>query len=72
MSKALPNENKQYDPWVEPLISPIEPANGSHPHPPELKAGSKCPECKTGTLDYDGMLNLTCVRCGYSLAGSFT
>jgi len=38
----------------------------------ELKAGDLCPKCRKGYLDYDGMLNLTCPECGYSLAGCFT
>jgi hypothetical protein len=28
-----------------------------------LKPGSRCPECKTGILDYDGTLNLMCKQC---------
>jgi uncharacterized protein (DUF983 family) len=38
----------------------------------EPRPGDKCPQCKEGTLDYDGMLNLSCERCGYSIAGCFT
>jgi len=38
----------------------------------ELHPGDACPECKEGTLDYDGMLNLSCDRCGYSIGGCFT
>jgi len=31
-----------------------------------------CPNCKTGKMDYDGLLNLYCQNCGYTLAGCFT
>ena len=36
----------------------------SRPH-----AGAPCPRCALGRLDYDGLLNLSCDRCGYSLVG---
>lgn len=38
----------------------------------EFKSGDLCPECGTGMLDYDGMLNLVCPQCGYTLSGCFT
>ena len=38
----------------------------------ELHAGDTCPRCRKGILDYDGLLNLTCPQCGYSLGGCFT
>jgi uncharacterized protein (DUF983 family) len=38
----------------------------------ELRAGDLCPACEQGWLDYDGMLNLSCEECGFSLAGCFT
>jgi uncharacterized protein (DUF983 family) len=38
----------------------------------ELHPGDACPECEEGTLDYDGMLNLSCDQCGYSIGGCFT
>ena len=31
-----------------------------------------CPVCKQGVLDYDGLLNLVCQKCGAMQAGSFT
>lgn len=31
-----------------------------------------CPKCKTGKMDYDGLLNLICQNCDYTLAGCFT
>lgn len=38
-------------------------------HAPALRAGSTCPRCGLGHLEYDGLLNLSCERCGYSLVG---
>ena len=38
----------------------------------ELHAGDLCPGCGRGRLDYDGLLNLSCSRCGYTLGGCFT
>jgi hypothetical protein len=37
-----------------------------------LRAGDQCPICQAEKLDYDGMLNLACPRCGYALGGCFT
>jgi len=37
-----------------------------------LRAGDLCPICKSERLEYDGLLNLTCPKCGYALSGSFT
>jgi hypothetical protein len=39
---------------------------------PEPQVGDLCPVCQAASLDYDGMLNLTCPNCGYSLGGCFT
>jgi len=39
-------------------------------HPP--RSGDLCPHCDEGRLDYDGLLNLACPNCGYSLGGCFT
>lgn len=38
----------------------------------EPHAGDICPRCFKGILDYDGLLNLACPQCGYSLGGCFT
>jgi hypothetical protein len=38
----------------------------------EPRAGDLCPVCKEAQLDYDGLLNLSCPKCGYTLAGCFT
>jgi hypothetical protein len=37
-----------------------------------LRAGDPCPQCTQGALDYDGLLNLSCLQCGYALSGCFT
>lgn len=37
-----------------------------------LKVGDECPKCHQATLDYDGLLNIVCPVCGYTLAGCFT
>ena len=42
------------------------------PKQPAPHAGDPCPHCHAGQLDYDGMLNLACPACGYSLGGCFT
>ena len=39
---------------------------------PEIRAGSVCPSCGQGKLEYDGLLNLACVNCGYAVRGCFT
>jgi hypothetical protein len=38
----------------------------------KLHAGDLCPKCHEEKLDYDGLLNLTCPSCGYTLGGCFT
>ena len=40
--------------------------------PIELRSGDQCPSCQQDTLDYDGLLNLTCPSCGYAVSGCFT
>jgi uncharacterized protein (DUF983 family) len=39
-----------------------------------LRRGDRCPQCGQGSMDYDGLLNLSCPLCGYTDAsgGSFT
>ncbi len=39
---------------------------------PEIRAGSTCPKCGQTQLEYNGLLNLACKNCGYSLGGCFT
>jgi hypothetical protein len=40
--------------------------------PDEQRSGDICPCCREARLDYDGLLNLRCPKCGYALVGSFT
>ena len=40
--------------------------------PIDLRSGDYCPSCQQDILDYDGLLNLTCPSCGYTLGGCFT
>ncbi len=35
----------------------------------EPRAGDTCPNCKSGRLEYDGLLNLSCQQCSFALAG---
>ena len=37
-----------------------------------LRAGELCPQCQTERLDYDGLLNLACPKCGVVAGGCFT
>lgn len=39
-----------------------------------LRAGDVCPVCRVGRMDYDGLLNLVCERCGAhgGVGGCFT
>lgn len=45
---------------------------GALSRPAELHPGDLCPRCQEGRLDYDGLLNLGCPKCGYTLMGCFT
>ena len=38
----------------------------------ELRSGDLCPKCREGRMDYDGLLNLACQKCGYARGGCFT
>jgi hypothetical protein len=38
----------------------------------EMREGDLCPRCREVRLDYDGLLNLSCPKCGFTLAGCFT
>jgi hypothetical protein len=37
-----------------------------------LQPGMRCPRCKEGLIDYNGMLNLVCPHCGLTEAGACT
>lgn len=43
------------------------PEQGAEPRPGDL-----CPRCRQARMDYDGLLNLVCPRCGYTAGGCFT
>ena len=51
---------------------PDDDSQGECNHHFELRAGALCPACAKGKLDYDGLLNLSCEECSFSLAGCFT
>lgn len=34
-----------------------------------IRSGSLCPNCGKGKLDYNGLLELECLVCGYALSG---
>ena len=36
------------------------------------EAGALCPQCRSAKIDYDGMLNLSCPDCSFTLAGCST
>jgi hypothetical protein len=36
------------------------------------RSGDLCPNCRRSSLDYDGLLNLACQECGYTLTGCFS
>lgn len=38
----------------------------------DIRCGGICPNCKEGILDYDGLLNLVCSKCNYTIGGCFT
>jgi uncharacterized protein (DUF983 family) len=33
------------------------------------RRGAACPQCKTGRLDYNGLLELACDKCDFVLSG---
>jgi uncharacterized protein (DUF983 family) len=55
-----------------PLSPEPHPGSPEGSEPVEQHVGDVCPHCGEGCLDYDGMLNLVCDQCGYTLAGCFT
>jgi len=52
-----------------PFILSIAPEEGSQQAFRPPRSGDLCPACQQAKLDYDGMLNLTCARCGYVAGG---
>ena len=49
-------------------VSPVPAKVTTH----EVRPGDLCPKCGEGRLDYNGLLNLACPKCGYALGGCFT
>ena len=37
-----------------------------------LRAGDLCPTCQSERLDYDGLINLSCPKCGVAIGGCYT
>ena len=68
------NDHNTTHPYVLTLMSqPGESmVNQEVEFPVEHRSGDQCPLCNQGTLDYDGMLNLTCPECGFAVGGCFT
>lgn len=61
---------------TERTLIQIKPDDESE-QPPKLKsfrlrAGDICPICQVELLDYDGLLNLSCTKCGPAAVGCFT
>lgn len=58
---------------IDPILTPpvIEEEQKDTPTG-DLRAGDLCPQCKQAQLDYDGLLNLSCPKCGYAVGGCFT
>ena len=38
----------------------------------EFRSGELCPVCHTGHMDYNGLLNLECDQCRFTVGGCFT
>ncbi|MBN1145918.1 MAG: hypothetical protein JXA78_01580 [Anaerolineales bacterium] len=53
-------------------LEAIQPSTQEHTQAVRLRAGDLCPTCGAERLEYDGMLNLACPKCGYALSGCFT
>lgn len=44
----------------------------NHTPAARLNPGMTCPRCQLGSLDYNGLLELACSRCGVLESGVFT
>ena len=49
-------------------VNPVPAKVATH----EARPGDLCPQCREERLDYNGLLNLACPKCGYALGGCFT
>jgi hypothetical protein len=67
MESGWLEDKRAFEVPVSPLHSPDVSPDISVEKPPHV--GEPCPRCKVGRLDYDGLLNLSCPHCGYSLGG---
>lgn len=54
---------------IEEKIDPQDEGNDAHK---EIRVGDICPHCRRGHLGYNGLLNLECDHCRYTLAGCST
>lgn len=34
-----------------------------------IRPGDICPQCGQGKMDYNGLLELECIKCGYVISG---
>jgi hypothetical protein len=66
------DQRKVWQNQAGPSLQLEAPAETVLPDHGELRAGDLCPRCGKAHLDYDGLLNLACPECGYSLGGCFT
>ncbi|NOZ00203.1 MAG: hypothetical protein GXP40_13540 [Chloroflexi bacterium] len=60
----MPQDEKQKAVYIweqepEPAVQSSEP----------LKRDALCPQCGEGHLDYDGLLDLVCPKCGFTASG---
>lgn len=62
----LPSQAVPPLPIVPLRLEGIGPAS---PDQTPLRAGDLCPFCRVERLDYDGLLNLSCPRCGGNFSG---
>lgn len=63
-------------PQVDLILSPLASTEVAEPlgepSTPPPRPGDLCPKCGQERLDYDGLLNLVCPRCGAAAVGCFT
>ena len=65
-------DNLQGLPYVLVLSEEAKNQTGQRGGQKEFHVGDLCPECQNGYLDYNGLLNLECETCRYTLSGCFT
>jgi uncharacterized protein (DUF983 family) len=57
----------QTAPTLNPKLKRVPAPKPESIRPP--RRGDVCPNCGAGKLDYNGVLDLACENCGYSLSG---